>query len=126
MNDKVVGYILLFTGIIIILFSAYSVISVFTKQSQPIDLFSFSGISIDSSNIFGTNLSNEVAQLLKRNNPQSNPIEIIKPEMLNDSLNIFSHLMLMGFLGGVGQKIAVLGVMLIRPIEVKMKIKETP
>lgn len=113
MSEKVVGYSLLAIGIVIILFSALSVYMVFTKRVMPIDLFSFPGISVEvpRENTDATTQSTQKT-------------ELISPAMLNESSNLFAHLMLMGFMASIGSKIAAIGVSMVRPIVVKLKAKE--
>lgn len=120
MSEKVIGYILLVFGIITIIFSGYSVYSVFTKRAKPVQLFTFKGIGLDANQLISNSLPPEAATLLKPGNKQ----EIIPADLLNDSSNIFAHLLLMGFIGSVGYKIASLGVQLTRPIVVKLNTKE--
>ncbi|OGM31580.1 hypothetical protein A3D00_02430 [Candidatus Woesebacteria bacterium RIFCSPHIGHO2_02_FULL_38_9] len=113
--EKVLGYFLILAGVITIIYSAVSVYMVFTKKAKPIDLFSFSGISIDTIQLTGNKL------------PEGTPApktELIKPDLINETSNIAAHVFLMGFLGSVGYKIASLGVMLARPIIVKLRTKE--
>lgn len=50
--------------------------------------------------------------------------EIISGEMVNQPLNLFTHIFFMGFLSSIGMKVASVGVMLLRPIVVK--VKEVP
>lgn len=124
MAEKITGYLLLLIGITIIVLSGYSVYSVFTKQSQPVKLFNFNGISINVGQIVMGNLPADVAQFAPKNqSPQTT--EIISPQMLNDSSNIFAHYILMGFIASLGFKLASLGVMLIRPIVVKLRTQPT-
>jgi hypothetical protein len=117
MTEKVVGYILLVGGILLILFSGYSVYSVFTKRAQPTQLFNFEGISL--------NVSQPIPGV--KEVPKT---ELISGNILNDSSNIFAHLFLMGFVAATGYKLASIGAMLVRPIKVKLKEapppKETP
>lgn len=114
MKDKIVGYILLLAGIIIIIFSAFNTYLVFTKKAEPIQLFSFNGLSIKPSQFMPVNL--QISSESK--------VEVVSSEMINLSSNIFAHLMLMGFLATIGFKIASLGIMLIRPVVVNLKAKE--
>lgn len=133
MSEKVIGYLLLATGIIFIGFSTYSLYSVFVKKAKPINLFSYPAISIDP-NQFAPQLSipsqislpPETAQNLEQLQVenQTKKTEIISADMLNDSANIFAHLMLMGFLATIGFKLASLGISLIRPIIVRLRLKE--
>ena len=109
MSEKIIGYTLLVCGIAIILFTAFNVYFVFTKQAQSIQLFNFPAISLDMSQSLGVPL------------PKSKPTELISADILNQSSNVFAHLFLMGFIASIGQKLANLGVQLVRPIVVKLK-----
>src|SRR3989338_923900 len=48
MTEKYIGYLLLSIGICIIGFSVVSMYRVFTRQTQPLQVFSLSGITIDA------------------------------------------------------------------------------
>lgn len=102
MTEKIVGYVLLIVGLISIVFSAMNVFFVFTGQAQPGELFNFSPVSVALA-------------------PGTKPVELVSARELNQTTNLTFHLLLMGFLAGAGQKIASLGVQLIRPIVVKLK-----
>ncbi len=119
MNEKIIGYVLLTTGVLIIIFSAISVFSVFTKRSEPISLFTLKGIAIDSSALTPQLDLSTVPGLNIPQKQVSKPVEIIPAETLNSSANIFAHLALMGFLLSVGGQIAAIGTNLLRPIVVK-------
>jgi hypothetical protein len=123
MSEKISGYILIVVGIIIISASAYSAYAIFTKKAQPADLFNFQPIGIDTNQLLGSALPPEIADrmLNQANAPKT---EIIPAALINDSSNIFAHLLLMGFLASIGYKLASLGIMLVRPIVVKLKSKE--
>lgn len=114
MSEKIVGYILLFAGIIIILFSGYSVYGVFSKNIKPVQFFTIGDVSIEIP-IAGQNVDKEI-----NGGGIGLPTEVIQ-----DPLNSFAHLALMMFIGGVGFKIASLGTMLVRPVVVKLKSKES-
>ncbi len=98
MSEKITGYILLFVGIFLIIVSAFSVFNVFTGKTKPFELFQMPGISLD---VVGQKT------------------EIVSAAMINDSSNLFVHLLLMGFIASTGQKLASLGVQLVRPIVIK-------
>ncbi len=124
MTEKAIGYLLLALGIIIIFFSAISVWGVFTKQTRPVELFTLKGISLDMSQMLAGSLPPEyasVAQQLAKSAPKQ---EIISAEILNQTSNLFAHLMFMGFLASIGAKLATIGTQFIRPIVVKLKAKE--
>lgn len=120
-SEKVTGFTLLIFGIITILFTGFSVYQVFTAKSRPVELFHFDGIKIDIGQIIQAQLPPELAEL---NTPGKSMQEIIPANMVNEPLNISAHLFLMSFIGGIGFKLSKLGVLLIRPIVVKMKEKK--
>ncbi len=124
MSEKIIGYALLCIGIIIIGFAAFSAYEVFTKKAEPVQLFTMQGISIDASKLMPVpaNLPPEAQQLLKQQPSQK--IEIASADLINQPLNLYAHLFLMGFIATIGFKIASLGTMLVRPIVVKLKAKE--
>lgn len=118
MTEKAIGYILLTIGLIIIIFSTLSVVNVLTGKTEPIKLFEFTGITFDPTASLSKNLPFDTSKVLKKNN---NNIELIPKDMINRTSNIGAHILLMGFLISVGFKISSLGIMLIRPIVVKLK-----
>lgn len=119
MSEKITGYTLLVCGIALILFCAFNVYFVFTKQAQPVQLFSFPAISFDMSQSLTAGLPPEIARSLPKT--AAKPTELISANMLNQTSNIFAHLFLMGFLASIGEKLASLGIQLVRPIVVKSK-----
>jgi len=125
MTEKILGYILLAVGLMIIFGSAFSAYLVFTKKAEPIALFNFPGIKIDPAALqpeLPDNIPSEMQQLVNQQTA-SKPMEIVPPEILNDSSNLFAHLILMGFLVSVGGKIGQLGTYLVRPLIVNIKGK---
>ncbi len=126
MSEKIIGYILLTLGVVIIFVSSFSVFTVFTGRAKPVQLFNFESVSIDFSQIVSaslptTDLPEELKGSIPKNTAPSAKTEIIKGDMLNTTSNIFAHLVLMGFLASSGLKLAQIGVNLLRPIIVKLK-----
>ncbi|MBI3887492.1 hypothetical protein HY310_00295 [Candidatus Microgenomates bacterium] len=119
MTEKIVGYSLLAVGVLLIIFSAVNVFNVFTGNSKPIQLFKLSGISVDFTQQMSASLPAEFTKSLNIKQAVSKPTEIVPAELLNDTSNLFAHIMLMGFIAATGQKLASLGVQLVRPIVVK-------
>jgi hypothetical protein len=72
----------------------------------------------------GQIMTNSLPAELQAQMPKTPKTEIISATMLNDSSNIFAHLMLMGFIVSLGYKLANLGIQMLRPIVVKLKAKE--
>ena len=118
MNEKTVGYALLAIGVAIILIAAVSVLLVFTKTINPVQLFNFQGVSLD--------LSSLVPSLPGTKPAAPATTELLPSNVLNDTSNVFAHVFLMGFIASIGGRIATLGVQLLRPVEVKVRTKEVP
>lgn len=123
MTEKITGYVLVAVGLIIILFSGFSVYQVFTAKEKPVNLFHFEGISLNLSSLLGSGegLTAEQQAALERQKAQIKPQEIVSSALLNDSSNIAAHMFLMGFIASIGYKIASLGIQFLRPIVVKMR-----
>lgn len=120
MSERALGYLLITAGILVILYSAMSVISVFTKKSLPFEVFQLSGISIDLGGTVGSDLSAEEKAALESGNVNTKA-ELISPEVLNTPLNYAAHIMFMAFIASVGLKLASVGAMLVRPIKIKLR-----
>lgn len=118
MSEKIVGYILLVLGILTIAFSLFSVYRVFTGQSKAYSLFNLPGISLDLSQVIGSDLPLEQRKSL---DPKSFKTDLVSGEVLNQPLNLFFHILLMGFVANIGYKIASLGVQLLRPNKVDLR-----
>lgn len=122
MGDKIFGYFMLLFGLAIIAFSAFNVYSVFTKRTQPVDLFSFSGITFNAGSIANIKLPPELEKAgVEIENPPEVNQEIIPGDVLNQSSNIFAHVIFMGFMSSIGFKIAQLGAIMVRPAKVELK-----
>lgn len=128
MSEKITGYTLVIIGIIIILFSGFSVYQVFTAKEKPVDLFHFQGISLNLGSLLGSGegLSAEQQAALERQKAQIKPQEIVSGELLNVSSNFAAHIFLMGFIASIGYKIASLGIQFVRPIVVKVRESKDP
>jgi hypothetical protein len=109
-KGKILGYILLFTGLALICYTAFNVFQVFTNQAAPFQLFTYDSLKVD--------LSKMVEGAPKNANLTQ---ELISSDMLNRPMNLGAHLILMGFLASIGYKIASIGTMLIRTIKVNLK-----
>jgi hypothetical protein len=139
MSEKVIGYILLIAGVAIICLVAFNIYQIFNLKAKPVNLFHFNSLSIDSSQLVPSQpevntegLSPEQGQVLenlfKTQSPkESSKIEVIPADVLNQTTNLFAHLFLLGFIASAGYRIASIGVLMLRPIVVKLKEKqETP
>lgn len=113
MRNKIIGITLLGVGVLIMFFSLYSVFGVFKGTSEAYPLFDLPPITLDLSNLAGGDVSPE-------SSPDALKTELVGAEVLNEPLNLFAHLLLMGFVANVGFKTASLGVQFLRTIKVKL------
>lgn len=128
MREKVIGYSLVSIGLIIMIFCVVNIIMVFSNKAKPFSIF-----NISSSNS-ALNIGDVVSQIQKSNPEaglnQSVPLpklDILPPEVINQTLNLSTHFFLMTFILGFGYKLSSLGVQFVRPISVKLKSNsETP
>ena len=97
--ERIVGYVLLALGIVVMVFAAIQIVMVFTNKANPIEFFT-------SDDAGGSSL----------------PIpQLVDPELLNNVLNMVVYFLIMNFLLGLGFKIANLGVQLVRPIKIEVR-----
>lgn len=122
MSEKITGYTLLIFGVVIMTLCVVNIFMVFTKKASPVQLFNYSGISLDLSSL--TSGLNETIPQNSKNAFPTKKSELISGAMLNDSSNLLAHIFLIGFVSSFGFKISSLGVQLIRPVVVKLKAKD--
>lgn len=103
--EKIIGYILLFIGLGIILFSIVSAFSVFTGSKRPPELFKLEKSSQPVS-VGGVEIPS---------------MEIIPVDYLNLSGNLMFYLLFMWLLISAGGKIASIGVSMIKEIKILKK-----
>lgn len=99
MTEKITGYALIAIGLIIIFGCIFNVLGILAKQATPVRLFSFSGLSFD----LGTALPGMNAKQ-----------EIVSGKELSDTVNLFAHIVLLGFIINAAGKIAQIGTNLVR------------
>lgn len=111
MTEKVLGYLLIFLGILAIFLSAFSVYLVFTHKAEPYAFMQPGPI------VFNLQLPADPSGSKMVNVP----VDLSKVMPLAPITNIFLHLVLMGFIASAGAKLAGIGTNLVRPIVVKAK-----
>lgn len=104
-NDKLVGYVLLIVGLIIIFLAIIWAYGAFTGGSSRLSIFHW-----DNQRIKITSNDNEPPQYLD-----------IPGDQISKTINILLWLTLMFFLVWAGAQIANLGVKIIRSIKVQIK-----
>lgn len=118
MNDRAGGYLLLLAGLLIMFGSLIQVLLVFTGKIEPIPLFNIEAPKISLSNFLPT-----VPGVPNIPTNAEKPLELIPTSAFNKTLNMSINLFLMGFVLSFGFKVASLGIMLLRPITVKVASK---
>jgi len=121
MNEKIVGYILLSVGLLVIAASTLNVYQVFSKQIEPVQIFSFPSVSLDLGSAISGQLPEDERAPMQAQMGNSAKQEIIPSAVLNDSSNLAAHLFLMGFIVSVGYRVASLGTQLVRTIVVPVR-----
>ena len=109
MENKIIGYLLIAAGILVIFLTAFSVYNVFVNKAAPINI-------VSEETLFG----------LKSGEPSALEALNISPSSLSYFVNLSFHLLFAGFLINVGFRIASLGTMLARPIVVDLQAKGLP
>lgn len=112
MATKIQGYLLFYAGILTILYCAFNLYQVFTGNLPPNNLFELPPLIIDAKTL---------SQFTGQPVPDSASIELLSASLNSRFANLFAHLVLVGFLAGVGQKIASLGAYFLRPIHIQVK-----
>lgn len=100
-GEKIVGYVLLAVGVVVIFFSIYQMWVVFTGGSPAPKLFNFSDVSIPGA--------------------QGQNVLLMSGQELNKLADLAFWYILMFFILWAGGKIASLGVDLLREIRVEIK-----
>jgi len=100
-NEKLIGYILLATGLILIFFSIFSMYSVFTGSSPAPSLIRMNDIKISIPGVGETTL--------------------FSGDVISNIINMLLWLILMIFIASGGSRIGSLGVKLLREIKIEIK-----
>ena len=111
MSSKVLGYSLIIVGLVIISLALLSVFNIFSKKSQPVEIFTLTGVNLDLASAMGGSMPSV----------GNGGVELVTSDKINKPLNLVAHLMFMGFFSTIGYKIAGVGTMLTRPIKVNLK-----
>lgn len=107
-TEKIIGYVLLAVGIIMIIFAVYSMYDVFTGGAQPPPVVKMETISISPPAVPGVEV------------PPAK-IELVSGSEISKFTNLTLWYMLMLFIVSAGNKIAGIGVKLAREIKVEVK-----
>lgn len=113
MTEKAVGYSLLVAGIAVIVFAAANAFLVFTNRMEPIAFIAQETSALKFN--LGVPSDQGIGKSIQL------PVEVAQILPLYRLINGIIHLLFLGFIAGVGHKIASLGIQMLRPIVVRAK-----
>lgn len=124
MSERVTGYVLLVAGLLIMAFATISVFNLLNKDRQA---YTSTSTSTSTSTAQGTGISNltDLTNLAQQGGTASPLSALNLIPNLGGILGSAVTYFLMMFLLNVGYKIASMGITLLRPIEVKLRTKES-
>lgn len=123
-RNTILGSGLLLAGVALLAFALVSIYLVFTKSSKIPYFFELPGISIDLSNVVGSDIpQDQVAQLRGTKNLKT---DLVSADTINLPLNFIAYMLFMGFFANIGFKTASLGVQFLRPIKVNLREEVLP
>ena len=115
MREQVLGYVLMSSGMIVMLFALLQMFLVFSGKEDPYALFQLSPVRFDISKLFNNQPG------IAPPSSADTSIEIFSAKDTNKMMNLTVYFFLMSFVLMVGFRISSIGTMLVRPIVVKLK-----
>lgn len=118
MTEKMLGYVFIAIGVVVIAVCGVNAYDVFTGRMQPLAVYSASKTtpSVAVQPAEGTvNVSALIQPVVESALSQTMGGSMEKP------INLTIHLLLLGFIASLGYRIASLGTMLVRPIVVSVR-----
>ena len=112
MSEKIIGYILLTLGVIIIAVSGIKIYNVLVQKAAPTHFISYQKIVGPGE--------------VKSSEPNIAEAFGLDPTSIDYFINLSIYLLLFGFLAKIGWHLGSLGVMLLRPVVWDAKIKTAP
>lgn len=106
MDIKIVGYALLTSGLIVILFAGFNVFNILSRNARAFDYFNLPAIKVSLV-------------------PDTPEVEILPAAALNETSNLFAHLFALGLIVTIGAKVSSIGVEMLRPIKVNLREEKT-
>lgn len=124
MSEKVLGYLLLGIGIFVMLFAVGYVWLVFMNKITPVQVIEAKSIQLDFAKSLGSlpgALSSSGATSAQSLPAGGKGLELFSGQDMSKTINLSITFFMMTFVMLFGFRIASLGVMLMRPIVVKLK-----
>jgi hypothetical protein len=135
-TEKKIGYGLLIGGIVVMCIAAIEIVLLTVGLTKPFPYFDINQATAQQKTAAPTPASNsqtDILTQLQKSIPGLDQgslsgltpkIDILPTQAINDLLNTITHFVVMGFLLNFGQKLALIGVNLVRPIYVNLKAKD--
>lgn len=102
MDTKLVGYMLLISGLFLIVLAGLNVYGILTGSVKAVNYFNMDPIIVSV-------------------NPELEPVEIFSSKNLNETSNLFAHIFLIGLVASIAGRISSIGVEMLRPIKVNLR-----
>jgi hypothetical protein len=130
--EKIIGYLLLIAGVIVIIGGTFCLYQVFSGQKKTPEIFSFEAPSVSLPS--QQSLEFEIPEgmdfpggfslaepMIQESAGEDQKLKILPDEAINAITNMMVYFLLMGFIASSGAKIAHLGVRMIKEIRVVVK-----
>lgn len=124
MDDRITGYVLLISGIVIMIFAVLQMALLAGGLVRPFQTFKFTEVFSTTQRIIET--QQDLTQGRTNNvitEERDGGSIVLNPQVANDVLNYASYFFLMAFAVNLGGKLADLGVKMIRPTTIKVHPK---
>lgn len=127
MAEKIVGYVLLIFGFMIMFFSLTNIFMIVNRSSEPIQFVNLDAIVLKQS-IPLKGFPESIRPQLEEAINAAPPMVLMNKNDINQTTNFMFHIFIMGFILNAGFNIAIIGTKLIREINIKVdssQIKNT-
>ncbi len=108
-TNHILGYVLIAIGVTVILVCLLNGYGLFKGTAEPARFFSFDGVSLDLGKALSAGMPEEL-----RGQSAVLSQQLFSSDMINDPLNLTVHLFFLWFFAGMGQKLAQLGISLVK------------
>lgn len=124
MDDRITGYVLLISGIVIMIFAVLQMALLVGGLIRPFPTFKFTEVLSKTQKIIETQqeITNGRINNIIAEERDGGDI-VLNPQVVNDVLNYALYFFLMAFAVNMGGKLADLGVKIIRPTTIKVHPK---
>lgn len=124
MDDKTTGYVLLISGIIIMIFATIQLALLVTRVTRPFPTFKFTEVFSSTSTLIEQSQQSGSTGEVENTSQSTTPVNMsLSPTVVNEVLNFAVFFFLMAFAVNMGYKVSELGVKMIRPTTITVHPK---